>query len=1019
LASRLRIAIVASVLLAVCATPADAQYFGRNKVQYRTFDFQVLKTAHFDFYYYPEEREAAGIASRMAERWYGRLSRFFSHELRGRQPVILYAVSAHFRQTNAIEGLIGEGTGGVTEALKRRIVLPVSGSLADTDHVLGHELVHAFQFDMTGADPRDLSAGAPGILEFPLWFAEGMAEYLSLGPIDAQTAMWLRDAALREKLPAIKDLDNPKYFPYRWGHAFWAYVGGRYGDRTVASLVRSAANPRYDLAGLARQLGTDPETLTRDWHQAILKDARAIAATQPLLSSEPRLLVNQESGGGRFNIGPRVSPDGRQIAFFSSRDEFSIDMYLADAASGRVERRLVRSATDPHFDSLEFLNSAGSWSPDGRHLALTAVRGGKPVIALIDTRSGRIDREIDLPGLDDALNPSFSPDGASIVLSGNQGGLIDLYVLRIEAAQLVRLTHDPFADLEPTFTPDGASVVFVTERYTTDLATLRPGALRLARVDVTTHEVRPIAGFLRGKHISPQVSADGRQVTFIADPDGISNVYRMPIDGGPIVQLSSFPTGVAGITSSSPALSTSAATGRSAFSVFQNDGHAIYVLDEAKVVAQVAPAPTPAGAVLPGRIGGTGAAIGDVERFLGDALRDLPPATTPAVPGPADATPLGLSLDAVGQPTLTAGVSQFGSHVSGSVWAVFTDMLGDRQLAVAGEVGGTLADLGGQLLYVNRRHRWNYALSVAQVPYRIGYFTRTDLPDGTVAVREVVERQVSSGASVAALYPLSTATRLEFGAGARRLSFSRDVTTGTFDSTFTVLFNRDREHTTSAPTMYLAESTTALVHDTSFFGATSPIYGGRYRFEISQSAGTLSYTGVLLDWRRYYMPKRPITIAVRGVHYARYGTDAEHPQLLSVFSGDPELVHGYGYGSIGPSECRFLPGGKTCAAFDSLLGSRLLVANIEVRAPLVGLFRGDIDYGRVPIELAGFFDAGVSWTRDSLPTFAGGPRAPLRSYGTAVRVNAFGLLVVEVSASRPLTRAGAGWQWQVGLRQGF
>src|SRR5687768_4331208 len=242
---------------AVGVSPASAQYFGRNKVQYRTFDFQILKTENFDLYYYPEEAEAAALVSRMAERWNARLSRFFGHQLRGRQVLILYAVSSHFRQTNAIEGLIGEGTGGVTEGLRRRIVLPVSGSLADTDHVLGHELVHAFQFDLTGDDPRDRTATAPGILAYPLWFVEGMAEYLSLGPVDSQTAMWMRDAALREKLPDIRDLDSPDLFPYRWGHAFWAYIGARYGDRVVASLIRSAANPRVDLTGLARQLGTD------------------------------------------------------------------------------------------------------------------------------------------------------------------------------------------------------------------------------------------------------------------------------------------------------------------------------------------------------------------------------------------------------------------------------------------------------------------------------------------------------------------------------------------------------------------------------------------------------------------------------------------------------------------------------------------------------------------------------------------------------------------------------------------
>src|ERR687891_1622867 len=129
--------------------PAEAQYFGRNKVQYDRFDFEVLQTDHFDVHYYPRERVAAEAAARMAERWYRRLSTVLRHQLRGRQPLILYATATQFRQTNVVGG-IGEGTGGVTEALRRRIVLPVGGTLRDLDHVLGHELVHAYQYDMTG-----------------------------------------------------------------------------------------------------------------------------------------------------------------------------------------------------------------------------------------------------------------------------------------------------------------------------------------------------------------------------------------------------------------------------------------------------------------------------------------------------------------------------------------------------------------------------------------------------------------------------------------------------------------------------------------------------------------------------------------------------------------------------------------------------------------------------------------------------------------------------------------------------
>jgi len=1002
------------LLLTVMPAWAHAQYFGRNKVQYRSFEFEILKTDHFDLYYYAEEAEAAGIVARMAERWYDRLSRFFTHELRGRQVLILYAAPAHFRQTNAIEGLIGEGTGGVTEAIKRRVVLPVSGSLADTDHVLGHELVHAFQFDITGDGSRDAAVLAPEILDYPLWFVEGMAEYLSLGPVDGQTAMWLRDAALGERLPHISELDDPRYFPYRWGHAFWAYVGAKYGDRAVASLIRSAANPRYDLAGLTRQLGTDPDTFTAEWHAAIVSSTGAALAGRPPLVSQARRLIDREDGGGRFNVGPSLSPDGRHVVFFSERDRFSIDLYLADVDTGRVVRRLSRSVSDPHFDSLEFLSSSGGWSPDGQSFVVAADRGGDSVLAFLAPFSGGITREIRLAGLDDALNPAFTPDGRGVVFSGNKGGLIDLYRLQLDSGELTQLTHDPFADLEPVVTPDGRAVIFVTERYSTNLETLEPGPLQLARLTLETGDVTPIAGFLNGKHISPQVSDDGRTLTFIAAPDGISNLYRMPIGGGPVEQISWFPTGVAGITSASPALGASRATGRMVFSVFEGDGHGLYVLDEPDVVALVAPDAETAAAILPGRT----TADGDVFRMLQNTGRGLPGVDVTAAT-PTEPYDRKLGLDFFSQPTLTAGFSDYGPFVGGGISAYFSDMLGDRLLSLSVQAAGTFADVGGQMVYVSRKHRWNWAGVVEQMPYRVGYLEFGELPEtGDPTVTEVIVRQTSRGASLVAAYPFSTFTRMEFSGGGRALSFTRENRTRVFsaeDGRF--LERRDTREDLYEP-LYMAEASAAFVRDTALYGATGPIFGERYRLELLGSFGTLNYSTALADWRKYFMPVRPVTIAVRGLHIGRYGTDAENERLLGFELGYPELVHGYSIGSIATNECAGLARAD-CIAVDSLVGSRLLVTNLEVRAPLVGLFRGDISYGPVPIEVAGFFDAGVAWTRATRPTFAGGTRDWVKSAGVAVRVNAFGLLIIEVAGSKPFDRLDRSWQWQLGIRQGF
>src|SRR5262249_57342959 len=97
-----------------------------------------------------------------------------------------------------------------------------AGPLADTDHVLGQELVHASHFDMRARFDR--RSGDHALSRLPLWFVEGMAEYVSLGAADANTAMKLRDALRLDHLPSIHDLNSPAYFPSQWGHAALAYI---------------------------------------------------------------------------------------------------------------------------------------------------------------------------------------------------------------------------------------------------------------------------------------------------------------------------------------------------------------------------------------------------------------------------------------------------------------------------------------------------------------------------------------------------------------------------------------------------------------------------------------------------------------------------------------------------------------------------------------------------------------------------------------------------------------------------
>jgi Tol biopolymer transport system component len=1016
LTARVILPFIPALVLALPA-PAHAQYFGRNAVQWDRLKFEVLKTDHFDVYYYPQEKLAAEQVGRMAERWYARLSGLLRHQMKERQPVILYASNAHFQQTNTLGGAPGEGTGGVTEAFKRRIVLPVGASLAETDHVLGHELVHAFQYSMTGQG-KISDSNYPSALRMPLWFIEGMAEYLSVGPIDPHTAMWLRDAARRDKgLPTIRQLDNSaKYFPYRYGQALWAYIASRYGDAVFARMLRGIRPNSNDAEDVIKGvLHVDPAALSKEWHAAIREAYAATATGKKDADAYGAALVTEKRQGGRLNVGPVLSPDGAHMAFLSERDLFSVELFLQDTRTGNVTRRLSRTVVDPHLESIQFINSAGAWDRAGQRFALGALVKGRPALLIMDGLTGGKQAEIPFPDLGEIDTPSFSPDGRRIVFSALSGGFTDLFVYDLQSKALRRLTEDAFADLQPVWSPDGRQVAFVTDRFSTDLDTLDAGNYRLALLEVDSAQITPLATFEKGKNINPQWTADGKGVYFLSDHSGITNVYRLDVASHDLFQLTDLVTGVSGITALSPALTVAADTGRLAYSVYDEDRYEIYAIDDTEKLAGwrvLMEAPRTA-AVIPG---------GKAEGAVVAAQKD--PAAGLADAGGFTHKPYKakFGLDYLGQPYIAGGADRYGAFFGGGISMSFSDMLGNHSLGTVLQVDRSagFTDAGGIVSYVNRSRRFNWGLQVDRIPYVTGGFSNgLATVNGQQAYVEqtVLYQQTDSGITAQGYYPFDSTLRLEIGAGFRNIGFKTRVLTAGYSLNTGQQLVNDRQ-SQSSPGINLWESTAALVKDTSVFGATSPVMGQRFRLDVSPVLGTLNYTGVLADFRRYLMPVRPVTIAARVMHYGRYGTGGEDSRLYPLFLGYPDLVRGYDTGSFSASECGTQADGS-CPVFDRLLGSRLLVGNLEVRAPLLGLFGKRNLYGPIPVEIGAFFDTGVAWDSASKPSLFGGDRRLASSTGATARVNVFGFAVLQVDWVKPLDRPGKRPFFEFNLLTGF
>jgi Tol biopolymer transport system component len=997
-----------ALVIAFLTPAAHAQYFGRNKVQWESFKFKTLQTEHFDIYYYDQEADVVNDIGRMAERWYTRLSRVFNHTF-NRKPIVLYANSADFQQTTTTGGLIGEGTGGFTDEFMNRVVLPLTGDYAENDHVLGHELVHVFQYDIAARQVNNRRRFS--LEQLPLWLVEGMAEYFSKGRIDPLTAMWIRDATIHNRLPDLKKLTrDPRYFPYRYGQALLAYIGGRFGDDAVVRYFLAAGMVGIEPA-FERVIGLNAKQLFADWQESARELYNPVVQSRPSNLGSP--ILSKKTTRGDLNLGPSLSPDGRYVAFLSTRELFSIDLFLADAHTGQIVRRLVSSDRDAHFDALRFIDSSGGWSPDSKRLAFVVFEKGDNYIGIVDVESHHIDR-IRVPGVDALTNPVWSPDGHTIAFSGQTTGVTDLFLYDIDSKNMRRLTNDKYADLQPAWSPDGRTIAFSSDRGAgTNLELLRFTDMQIATIDINSGDIRVLPLFADAKHINPQWSPDGSAIYFVANPEGVPDVYRCSLPDGEITQITRVQTGVSGITEMSPSISVAARTGEIALSLYENDDYNIYTLPASPAgmqAASTASGETPRAAILP-PLRATGS---EITAYLERPEQGLLPPNTRFRERPYSPS---LHVAYVGPPTVGAQADQYGFGVGGSVAAYWTDILGQHNFGFAlqgagysSSGAGSFSDqIGGEVFYLNQQHRFNWGTDLTHIPYvAVGQTYSPGVINGQPVdiYQQYTQVQTIDDLSAVAQYPFTTTRRFEAQTGYQRYGFKETVQTLIVDRRGNII-DDSIDRLPSGFAISLLKGSAAFVGDSAVFGFVSPVRGTRYRYEVESLTGDLRFQTALADWRKYFF-LRPVTLAVRGLHYGRYGTNAEDDRLAPLYLGQGELVRGYDPYSININECVDPTGQGACPVLDRLVGSRIAAAGIEARIPLLGTREfGLINAPAVPTELFAFADGGAAWQKgdDVKLKYAANTteHVPVFSVGVGVRV-LLSYIPLEFYAAKPFQR---------------
>lgn len=864
------------LFLILSVNPLSAQYFGKNKVQYKNFKWRYLQSQHFDVYFYEGGREIAEFTAEVAEDAYIQIRRDWNFDINDRIVFIVYKSHNDWQQTNVVISYLEEGIGGVTELYKNRIVVPFEGSYEQFRHVIHHELVHAVMNDMLyGGNVQSLILGE--VAPVPTWFAEGLAEFQSQG-WNTQIDMIVRDAVLNGTLPPLQYLSY--YLVYQGGASVFKYIANTYGRNKIGELLSKLRGKATFEKILRSAVGMGYEEFTEKWHRELKKQYWPDIADRQIPSEFSKQLTEHEKIENFLNASPAISPNGDKIAFISDRKGYQ-NLYLMQSIDGKIIKTLVKGQRSESFEELHFLRPGLSFSPDGKSIALSAKSGQWDAIYTVDIKSGKTKKYI--MKMDGVFTTAWSPDGDRIAFIGNKDGSSDLYIFNLKSKNVTRLTNDIFTDDQPSWSADGKRIAFVSDRkHYLDGASV-PADFNIREfdyekrdvyiIDVDSKEIERITE-TPWEEATPIFSPDGSKLAYTSDQNGIFNIYLHDLTNGDSYPVTNVISGIFQINWDKNA-------NKLVYTSFYKAGFDIYLITNPLNLNPVEPKYTiyakemrsdtlPVYAVnyVPRKEDKDSTEAGQVEKTPGNVPTDLGryvfgrDRPKPVKKKEDIKLPENVYQDEEGEykirkyklkftPDLVTGNAGYNTFfgLQGFTTLAFSDLLGDHKIYMNLNLFSDIKNSDISLIYFYLKRRINYGLG----GYHLAYFFFDDFW-GLIRFRNF-------GTNFLTSYPFNKFSRVDLSL---------------------VWYNVYLEYL-DAPVATEKISTflprLSYVHDTGLWGYTGPVDGTRYSIDLTVSPelgdNSVDFQTVQLDYRKYLMINKDYQFAVRMAGGASFGRNAQ------------------------------------------------------------------------------------------------------------------------------------------------
>lgn len=549
-------ALLPVILSLLAFVPAQAQLapepFGKNRIQYKRFDWQFISTQNFNVYYYEGNKASAQLTADYAEKELKRITSLIGYFPYSKTTLILYHSVADLRQSNI--GLNDDSyqTGGETLFLKNKIEIAFEGSQTEYKKNLSLQVTKLLLNDMMyGGSLREVLQSSY-MLRLPEWFLSGAAAYVAEGwNLDMDN--YMRDQVLKVKPRKPEHLFGRS--AQLAGQSVWNYISERYGYTSIQNILNLTRITRDIEVGIASSLNLPYKKFMRDWQNHY---------TQLNTFSQPGLVSlgsqDQLFRKNRKNVvytQPVISPDGTKLAYVENdRGRYQV---LVTSTAKRGRSRIVKKGGFRTPDQkIDLKAPVLTWKSD-QQLNIIEMKRGLPAVTpyyfnrknqafFSNLKTAIFGSSLKgvLAQFSQVLSIAYSEDGKMMVMSAVKDGQSDLYLFTGNARQPVQLTNDRYDDRNAVFLKGQPVVAFSSNRWLDTAGTQTPlldkiadnADLYLLNLEKTGAQPRRIAATISNE-MAP-VSEEGNSLVYLGEESGIRSLYRLNLATGEKQKLTSF-----------------------------------------------------------------------------------------------------------------------------------------------------------------------------------------------------------------------------------------------------------------------------------------------------------------------------------------------------------------------------------------------------------------------------------------------------------------------------------------------